>query len=59
VKELAFSGELVFRPDLLVVDEGTLARAVKPVLEGGERDRIHGFRFEELTACTFYDLPHA
>ena len=41
VKGLPLGGEAVFGPDLFVVDESTLARAVEPVLEGGEGDH-HG-----------------
>jgi hypothetical protein len=40
VEELAFCGEAVFRPCLLVVDQGALARAIEEMLEGGERDGL-------------------
>ena len=41
VEQLAFGGEAVLGPDLLVVDECALARAVEPVLKGGERDHFN------------------
>jgi len=37
---LALCREAVFCPDLLVVDEGALARAVEEVLECGEGDEL-------------------
>lgn len=40
VQELAFCGEAIFRPSLLVVDQGALARAVEEMLKGGEGDGL-------------------
>lgn len=44
VEHAAFGGGPVFRPGLLHMDEGTLARAIQVVLERGERDGIRGIR---------------
>lgn len=40
VEELALRREAVLRPDLLVVDQHALARAIEPMLDRGEGDGI-------------------
>ena len=40
VQKLTFRREFVLGPNLLVMNQRTLARAVKPVLEGGDGDGI-------------------
>ena len=40
VQHLALGGKFVFRPDLLQMDEDTLARAIQPMLERGNRQEL-------------------
>ena len=47
VEKLALCGEAVFRPCLLVMDKGALARAVEKMLEGREGDGLY-FRGHEM-----------
>ena len=40
VEDLALSGEVVFGPELLVMNEGALARAEKQVLQRRDRKQV-------------------
>jgi hypothetical protein len=53
VKELPLCREAILRPDLLVVDQRALPRAVEPVLERGEGDQFHTFWFWDIDCMHF------